>query len=432
MDYLTLFQKYMPSLKKGSGNQWRGNCPFHKEKTPKNKSFSVNMETGQYHCKSCGAKGNAITIANHFGDSTYTYHKNTNLSGYQKVEIENVFTYHKQLLDNLDYAPGSWNTEIIKLLKVGCDIDKENFVFPIFNANNEIINVKHHHGSQFRGASAKLYPLQLLSIYDDSYIIVAEGEKDMTTLLSQGLQTVTSTGGSKAVPNNISQLLRFQNIYICLDNDDPGDVGTDLWIMKLKKLDQKSYVRVCDLSKFVDEGGDVTDYFNIKGKSQQTFKEEILVRSVWGKMPRTDVPDYLRKIMLSDVMKKLSMRDQIVLFNLIIRATRYRCKIENFNGMRVPMKPGEFVKSYGKLAELCGKDMTATMVDDATSKLVSLGLLRKENLKMKRGMKFSLIGWIDENGHSESHSDLEKVGIENIKFLSSEELINKLKNGHSE
>ena len=34
-------------------------CPFHDENTP---SFNANLETGQYRCFGCGAKGNAITF----------------------------------------------------------------------------------------------------------------------------------------------------------------------------------------------------------------------------------------------------------------------------------------------------------------------------------------------------------------------------------
>ena len=45
---------------------------------------------------------------------------------------------------------------------------------------------------------------------------------------------------------------------------------------------------------------------------------------------------------------------------------------------------------------------------------------------------FFLIGWIDENGHSKSHSEQVKTGIQNIKFLSPEELISKFNNGNSE
>ena len=39
-----------------SGRQWKGNCPFHGEKTP---SFYV-YEDGHYHCFGCGAHGDAI------------------------------------------------------------------------------------------------------------------------------------------------------------------------------------------------------------------------------------------------------------------------------------------------------------------------------------------------------------------------------------
>lgn len=431
MDYLSLYRKYIPNLKKGTGDQWRGNCPFHIEKTKKNKSFCIDMNTGKFYCHSCDAKGNSITFAIHFGESTYVYHNNTNLSGYHKLEIENVFTYHKQLLDNLEHAPPSWNVKYIKLLKVCWNIDKGNFVFPIFNENNEIINVKHHHGSQFRGARATLYPYQLLSKYDDSYIIIPEGEKDVVSLLSNGLQAVTSTGGAKGIPKDILALMRFKNIYICLDNDDSGDVGIDLWIKKIKELKPKSKIRVCDLSNYVDEGGDVTDYFSIEGKSHKTFFDEVIDKSVWGKMPGTDVPIFIKQILLSDRMNTLSFRDQIVFFHLVHRAARYTFKTAKINGMRVCMRPGEFITSYSRFAKLCGKDMTPKMVIRATNKLVELGLIRKENIKMKRGMKFILRNWIDENGHCESYSEQSETGILNIKFLLSDELINKLNNGHS-
>ncbi len=41
------------------GSQYRGLCPFHKERTP---SFYVSPDLGVYHCFGCGASGNAITF----------------------------------------------------------------------------------------------------------------------------------------------------------------------------------------------------------------------------------------------------------------------------------------------------------------------------------------------------------------------------------
>ena len=51
----TLVQRTVPM--KRAGNEWRGCCPFHEEKTP---SFYVNDAKAFYHCFGCGAHGDAI------------------------------------------------------------------------------------------------------------------------------------------------------------------------------------------------------------------------------------------------------------------------------------------------------------------------------------------------------------------------------------
>lgn len=44
---------------KRSGKEWKGNCPFHEEKTP---SFYVNPGKGVYNCFGCGAKGDVFSF----------------------------------------------------------------------------------------------------------------------------------------------------------------------------------------------------------------------------------------------------------------------------------------------------------------------------------------------------------------------------------
>src|SRR6058998_3360261 len=52
---LQLVQEYVPL--KRAGTSYKGNCPFHSEKTP---SFHVNPEKGFFHCFGCGAGGNVF------------------------------------------------------------------------------------------------------------------------------------------------------------------------------------------------------------------------------------------------------------------------------------------------------------------------------------------------------------------------------------
>lgn len=52
---------------KRSGNEFKGCCPFHGEKTP---SFFVNPQKGFYNCFGCGVKGNALTFLKEYENMT--------------------------------------------------------------------------------------------------------------------------------------------------------------------------------------------------------------------------------------------------------------------------------------------------------------------------------------------------------------------------
>lgn len=52
---------------KRSGNEFKGCCPFHGEKTP---SFFVNPQKNLYNCFGCGVKGNALTFLKEYENLT--------------------------------------------------------------------------------------------------------------------------------------------------------------------------------------------------------------------------------------------------------------------------------------------------------------------------------------------------------------------------
>jgi DNA primase len=58
IDIVDLVQTYVPTLKR-AGRSWKGNCPFHQEKTP---SFVVFPDSQNFHCFGCGKGGDIFTF----------------------------------------------------------------------------------------------------------------------------------------------------------------------------------------------------------------------------------------------------------------------------------------------------------------------------------------------------------------------------------
>jgi len=45
-----------------NGPQWRGPCPVHGSQSAQSRSFSVNVQTGRYHCHKCQSEGNQLEL----------------------------------------------------------------------------------------------------------------------------------------------------------------------------------------------------------------------------------------------------------------------------------------------------------------------------------------------------------------------------------
>lgn len=65
-DLVSIIRRH--TVLKPAGGEFKGNCPFHGEKTP---SFFVNPQTNLYYCFGCGAKGNAISFLVDFEKLTF-------------------------------------------------------------------------------------------------------------------------------------------------------------------------------------------------------------------------------------------------------------------------------------------------------------------------------------------------------------------------
>jgi len=428
-DFLELYRRHVKDLgRTGSKGEWLGFCPFPACSGKRNRHFYVNHGTGLYHCKTCDDRGNAIKFAKHFGEDHRPY-CDIPIGGESSPvisEIEKLPRFQIGLLENRKSWPSPWKLDTVQVLGIGWD--GGTFVFPISNPAGEIQGLAWHKMRQTIGAKATLYPAHPLNCYDPSYVILSEGMKDCVSLLSANIQAVTSTGGAPSIPKDISVLARFERIYLCLDNDEAGDHGTDEWINRLQSELSRVKVRACDLSPYVDEGGDVTDYLSLPDKNRDTFISEVLEHSRVGR-PFSDVPDFVRQTILSDRFTSLDHRDRSLYSTLVFRVTRYRLRTAEINGLRVLLQPGEYVTSYEKLAALC-PPFSRKMMITSLKRLADAGFIRRRDLRERRGQVITLVGWWD--GHTQRHTEAVKTGTPKFPLFSSEIMLHGPHDGHTD
>lgn len=194
LDIVDVISEYVP-LKK-AGQNWRGLCPFHTEKTP---SFMVSPSKQIFHCFGCGTGGDIFTFLIKYEDLSFQESLNilakkagVTLKKFQGQSVkteekENLLNLHKDALIfyqqslkqntgavsylerrgitgkarglfSIGYAPAKWSaliaylqskgykTEAIKkagLITQGgknyYDTFRNRIIFPIFNLRGEVI-----------------------------------------------------------------------------------------------------------------------------------------------------------------------------------------------------------------------------------------------------------------------------------------------------
>ena len=393
-DYTSLYNSHVHNLKPQNGRQWRGNCPFHEEKTKNNASFSVDIEKGLYNCHSCGAKGNAWKFCKKLNLDPEEY----GLIPKKKdavIDVSKISKYHDYLVSHQENMRNTWDIKIVESLKVGWAPNKETHTFPVYNVDGNPINFKYHRGVQIKGVRATLYPVNLFESFDPSYIVICEGEPDVITLLSNNVQACTSTGGGKKVPNDINHLVKFKIIYLCPDFDEVGDIFLKKWQIRLTQEFPDTCIRFCDLSKFVKEKGDVSDYFLLPDKTKETFETEIMNTAEATLKPFKNFPSGAKEELKSEWFRSLKPFLKIVYTQILARAHEYPLVIPKYNGLRVYAQKGDWIGSAETFASYCGElegnKITAKKIRCAWKKFEELGKLKVQTLKKGNSVKCTRI-----------------------------------------
>lgn len=200
--------------------------------------FYLNSSTGAFFCHKCQARGSLWELMKQMGDVSETIHRAFRQDEWKKPDAK-VISHMQQALPRddaaLSYLASRGITEAsIKRFGLGLSIDHSGSKWLAIphHEGREIVNVKFRSlppaEKSFRretGCRSILFNSDAISKHRE--IIITEGEIDAITLLQAGFPNVVgATNGCGAFDSDwIRQLEKCTKLYICFDNDDPGQKG---------------------------------------------------------------------------------------------------------------------------------------------------------------------------------------------------------------
>lgn len=287
----------------GQGKQQKALCPFHDDHNP---SLSVNFDTGEFNCFACGINGSVIDFVMKYRDADFkealeylTEHAGLSPSvtgkrsaaklkqpsqasqddvGKHKSDQDrgnNVYTLQSikeryikggfRFIRIHEYTSSS--PMYIKAIYRNPRNEKQARFYTLTDKNKGLYIDK-------RTSAPVLYNQDALSKNTTAPIIWVEGEKDVDTLTSLQLISVTA-GGVNDWRSEFSQHFRARHIIIVPDNDGPGEkhaatvsgslngIAASVKILKLQGLPVK---------------GDISDWIEQRrgeGKTEDAISQEI-------------------------------------------------------------------------------------------------------------------------------------------------------------
>lgn len=260
-------------------------CPFHKEDKP---SLAISVTKGLYKCFGCSASGDSISLymklkglefpaavkelserLNIPSTAKKAAPKKTIISLAERAEAQHLTLINNEYLLKTFIDKRKVSVDYIKRKRIGYTHYSSAFSIPIYDANKNIINIRYHKSDTkdkwgSKGCPAKvLYDLTSFNDKSDT-VWLCEGEGDLWTCETLGLNAITSVGGVGTMPDLIQsnfKLFKDKKIYLVLDNDEAGINATaQLRLVfgeaqEVYKIDWKSFPKNFDISDFINKQG---------------------------------------------------------------------------------------------------------------------------------------------------------------------------------
>jgi len=255
------------------------NCDKNSQGTEAHLYF--NKETGQYDCKKCGATGNIVTLAKHFGDGVKDIALNPITPTIKKLRKPTEFNASLVEACNLnipDHISQYLNTrgitdELVSDYKLGwgefygkywitIPIANKDGIFEFFKLRKDPDDNSNADKFKFwpTGSEATIYGWETLK--EQTEIVICEGEFDRLILIKNGIPAITSTAGAGTFKEEwINNLKHLKKIYVCYDKDKAGESGAEKVIKMINEELPRIPIYKITLPERMTDGKDLTDYF---------------------------------------------------------------------------------------------------------------------------------------------------------------------------
>ena len=179
-------------------------CCFHNEKNP---SLCINVHTGLYDCKSCGASGDVFKF-------------------YQDIKGCDFKTAIKELAAMAGVNGGNGNGKKLGTEICRYDYTDENgeMLFQAVRYEPKTFRQGHYENGKWvpnlQGVRRVIYNLPDVLKADD--ILIFEGEKDVDHAVKMGFVATCNPMGAGNWNSEYNQYLEGKKVFIVTDNDEPG------------------------------------------------------------------------------------------------------------------------------------------------------------------------------------------------------------------
>lgn len=262
LDVLSFYMEHISSLKVTGKGEAVGLCPFHQDTSP---SFSVNLESGLYHCFGCQAGGDVFSFYQKLKEVSFQTacqdiaHLVALNGDSGKPKVVSIFKYQDEAGQSV-----YWKERI----EPGRDGRKKEFFFYCLRDGRKV---------RGRGRDPIPYNLPILAKADGP-IFSVEGEAKADLLTGLGLAATCLDNGS-TVPSPATlenwretYLHYFQGkeaVYILPDNDDPGRKYADFLARELRSITKS--VKLITLPGLLPKG-DIIDWRKAGGTKEKLIE----------------------------------------------------------------------------------------------------------------------------------------------------------------